>query len=248
METIADTSGHYHVLQKRPRRLGTVVGQASILLLSIGCLPYAPEGVSAKYMGLTVILATLVVVFQCLQKVRESKPVNWLSVDIVFMVPFVVVHFTLPLFWLLGLIEGSRELWVDESVVGYASMMAVSGLGAFAVGFNLLGERVHDAGRVIQYQKANVVRAVGLGIFTIGAIVWIVFVGVAKELLFEGSYSGARGTYVVLIGQALQRVCARYRIVCSDIWCCENAWATGNRTVAQVVSCSVHLGKLCTGV
>ncbi|MBN2446899.1 MAG: oligosaccharide repeat unit polymerase [Phycisphaerae bacterium] len=168
-----------------------------IIVLSIAAALFAPSALSRPFMGFCVFLALAVMVIQILYRATSPRPRNWISVEILFMLGYLVVHTTYPLFWLIGLAPSENALWYDQSVVCYAAAMTAAGLACFALGFNIPADRYN----CVQW-PANVDRAalmswkrIGTVLFLAGAVALAAWARLVGDVISSGVYTYAPGEY-----------------------------------------------------
>ncbi len=158
----------------------------------------APRQLSPLYLGICSALATTVVLAQVVYKATGTRPVNWLSVEVVALAMFWIVHFIYPLFWVLGWVESRDDIWFDTSIVCKANGMAVCGLGAFAAGYNFIADRYQQVRWENQLDPVSLKKwqYAGTGVFLLGAMTASTFLLLVGPQLFEGGYSVSWWGYV----------------------------------------------------
>jgi oligosaccharide repeat unit polymerase len=170
-----------------------------LLLVSCGLAFIAPAGLVRWYLWLSIVFAVSVFVLHIAYRYRFPKPRNWFTVDILFSITFLIVHFWYSFSWLIGLAPSSIVIWRDEQVVCYCAMMSVSGLIAFLIGFHMLPERFCQSSNnpIISMNLLRRWKAAGFILFLLGMIATVIYIGLFGKELFEGQYTGsARGGYL----------------------------------------------------
>ena len=155
----------------------------------------APQHLSRPFLAGGVVLGTMIFLGQCVYHATGPRPINWLSIDILFMLIFLMIHLTYPLFFCLGQIGATEtKVWFNYRVVCQGTMMSVAGLAAFGLGFNLLADRYHHGRGSLGLPVAALWKweKVGKGIFLGGVVVMVVFVLLLGRELFAGEYALTR--------------------------------------------------------
>ena len=169
-----------------------IIMQISALFASVFLAINAPPVLSRPFMWLLVIMAIGSVLTQSLYHYFGLRPVNWFVVDIMFIFTFLIVHFFYVFYWLIGRIDGSIKIWRNETRVTYGTTVALSGLLAFIIGFNLVKEK-WSCVQISNNLNDAVVRRwrlVGTVMFLAGVTLSVVFALVVGSEFFEGEYSG----------------------------------------------------------
>ena len=184
---------------------GRNVGRGLILailfimfIISLILAYLAPASLSRPYLGTCVIMALVTVILQTIYRATGPRPVNWFCIDVLFMVSFFIIHFWYPMYWLMGQVPSEIKLWINESVVCYATMMSVSGLLAFMMGFNCLADSFPHVqwSSFIDIQALRKWKNAGRIIFLGGCAVVALYIGVLGRELFGGVYGGIVGGYL----------------------------------------------------
>ena len=181
-------------------RTSLVIILTFILLLSLVLSSTAPGDLSKPYLAMCVFLSILIFVFQCLLKLTDPKPRNWLTIDILALFTFWLVHFLFPAYWVMGkhlVTADSLSVWVNEAVVCRATMMSISAMAAFAIGFNIIKNRYLNVIWELPYDYAGLIRwkwAANI-LFVMSGIFIALLILVVGATLFSGQYSGALESY-----------------------------------------------------
>ena len=181
------------------RRLHVAI-LALVLVLSLVLMQLAPPTLSRSYLTLCVAIAIGIFVVQCAAIAAGPKPTNWFTVEFVFILAFLMVHYTAIIYWLLGLTDLDNYFWRNGSIVCYATMMSVAGLAAFALGFNLPAAARVSTARRLTSDVNNMVswRLVGKLMLAVSVVLGIVWVAVLGEQLTEGAYGTIRYGFTAL--------------------------------------------------
>ncbi len=83
-------------------------GLACLSLALYSIAPIRPERWFVM-ICLGMIVVTHIVIF--LAKSNQPKPVNWLTVDVLFTSTFSIVHFGYFLYWITGVLDGQIQIW-----------------------------------------------------------------------------------------------------------------------------------------
>jgi hypothetical protein len=179
-------------LLSRTMLLGIVV---TVLLVGAALSAIAPKHLSKGFVACCVILATILLAAQLIHKATGPRPVNWLTVEILFLIAFYIAHFVYPAYWVLGVVASNSRVWIDESVVGFGTALGLVGMAAFMLGFHILPEylgRVHWPA-VMQPDTLRRWSVVGRVVLVAGVITGAAFVGLLGRELVEGQYKLDRG-------------------------------------------------------
>ena len=171
-----------------------------ILLFALSEIGRAPSSIDSNYLKMPVILAGVILILQCAYRATGPKPINWMSIDIITMIPFFIVHLGLSLYWIMDWFPHEMDYLIfktarsgntsDQMCKG--AILSVAALAALAIGFNLIPDRHPHVTEKPRYDRRMLKRWRAIGIFcllmasTAGLLV-LVFVG--REA-FEGAYSG----------------------------------------------------------
>ncbi len=142
-------------LAERPRgKLCAALG--ALLLASILAAFGAPGHLSPGYMALPVALSVAAVLAHCAYRYHATpRPVNWLTVDTVFVAGYWLVHLFVPTLYVTGLWnDPGDKLWWSRDIVCSATAMSVSGLIAFLLGFHALPQERHAPLRPVRRRGA----------------------------------------------------------------------------------------------
>ena len=185
----------------RPVSRNVTLGvQVLILLASVVLSVNAPTDIDGTYLSLCLWMALSVIALQFVYRATGPKPVNWLSIDIVALLPMIIIHFTIPYYLIFDilpyeerLIFASAQGGNTKGVVCFATMMSVSALAAFAIGFNLLPDRFAlmkpSARTDTNYWKRW--RVMGIRTIIVAAISGVILLAILGPEALEGRYSGS---------------------------------------------------------
>jgi hypothetical protein len=150
----------------------------------------APQSLSRWFIGVCAFAAVGVLLLQVIYKATDPRGTNWVSVDILFMLGFVVVHFTYPLFWSIGVLPSESGLWYSERHVCFGTAIALAGLAAFALGFNLLADRYSHVRWASHWNVSALQRwkAIGVVLFLLGCGATVIWVQLTQEERSRGGY------------------------------------------------------------
>lgn len=186
-----------------PIRSGSQVGTVqmiNVVTMVIGFLLFmlAPTQVSSGFLWITVALGILTILAQIYLKVSSERPVNWVSIDLVVLSGFFLVHFVYVFLYLVGYFS-SRNPWrsyrLDASdVVCTTEAVAVVGIAALAFGLNIhppSPPRPLALPHVPLNVFANWCRLAS-AVIRIGAVLFVVWVATAGVgVVFGGKYTGS---------------------------------------------------------
>ncbi|MBN2447250.1 MAG: oligosaccharide repeat unit polymerase [Phycisphaerae bacterium] len=166
---------------------------AVLLLILLGAVlaaSVAPRDLSRAFLGICTFTALGILVLQIVHVATGKERANWMSVDILFMLSYLIVHYVYTLFWLLGVAPSENEIWYAQSVVCYSAAVSLAGLAAFGFGFNLPSARYAWPQRGAIWDVATLRRwkVVGLGVFFCGAVSTVIWLMLAGESLDVGGY------------------------------------------------------------
>ncbi|MCY2930941.1 MAG: O-antigen ligase [Planctomycetota bacterium] len=163
---------------------GRTLGRGLLLvMLTVGMvmatvqLLFAPDHLSPVYISGCVFLALVTCILMIVYRATGFKPVNWLSVEIIFIVMLFLVHFWYPLSWLMGATASTDKVWINEAIVCKATMIAAIGLIAFCIGFHLPRDRFHVIRRASYLDGAALfkLKAGGNIVFFVGMFFALLF-------------------------------------------------------------------------
>ena len=115
-----------------------------VIALIAGAMQFvAPDAPDKTFIGgiLVLVIATFIILF--FSKLSEPKPVNWLTVDVLFAGTFSVIHFAYFFYWWAGLTEGLGQIWhiraanVPHTVCS-ALAMYLCAVNVFLFGFHII--------------------------------------------------------------------------------------------------------------
>ena len=123
-----------------PSGNGPMIFNALTLVIGVVLFLQAPTKVSSEFLTLTVLLGVLTIAAQALYKYGSERPVNWVSIDLVLLMAFFLVHFVYAFFFLVDWLP-RRTPWQiarlnATSVICSTSALSVVGISALALGFN----------------------------------------------------------------------------------------------------------------
>lgn len=177
---------------------GRALGRGLISAVLLMILPFvlllayiAPAVPSDTYMLLATLLGFSIFFLQCFYKATGPKPVNWLTVDTLFILAFFCVHFVMPFSALLGLVRYGQ--WYNSATVNYSVMMSATGLIMYMLGFHTLSDgfvysRWHlnlDISAIRKWKSVGTLVAV-FGVCVVTAFMMIM----GRSGLVEGEYTG----------------------------------------------------------
>jgi hypothetical protein len=192
---IAHDSVDQALVEPQDRVLGRST-LAALLGLLLACYLFAifaaPRTISRPFMLFCVLGGLGTLALQIVFRAVGPKPVNWVSVDILFMLGFCVVHFVYPLFWLLGIVPGSELVWINPEVVCSATAMAVSALLAFALGCNSIRERYNRRQYPVSLNADTLLgwKLVGRVLFLAAIVAMAIYLYIMGSRLTVGPYAG----------------------------------------------------------
>lgn len=119
-----------------------------ICILAVACLSsaHAPQVMSEPFLKFQLGLAAAILIMQFLYRATGQRPVNWLSIDLLTMIAFVLVHYTYSVYYLLDDLPWDRDLRVSTfggdatNRVCYTMSLCTAALAGFAIGYNILPE------------------------------------------------------------------------------------------------------------
>ena len=170
-----------------------------VLAIVSGTMQFiAPDRPEKLFIGviLALLIATLGLLF--LSKKTEPKPVNWITVDVMFTSAFSVIHFAYFFYWWVGALGGRQEIWYIRAAnvphtVCSGLCMYLTCVNLFLFGFHIVKTTrsqplINDA----QSSKPLIGRWGKLGRFLIrlgfcGFLGYVIIVGPAVVF---GAYSG----------------------------------------------------------
>ncbi|MFW6155408.1 MAG: O-antigen polysaccharide polymerase Wzy [Planctomycetota bacterium] len=222
---------------------GTLVGiHALLLMASFAMAGLAPTALSRGFMAVAVLLASTVLVLHIVYHLTNAGKVNWLSIDVLFMLGYFAVHFSYPLFWVLGLVPSSPKIWISEDVVGRGTCYALIGYILFSTGYMLLADRnAHPNWGRAYFDPETLRRWKRVGwVWTIlGFITLSVYVKLAGPALIAGQYEGSGvGSYAARVVHIGMEVFLRTGLVIVSI---SAALLTGKLKVGWVVKVGLLL-------
>ncbi|HUU95448.1 MAG TPA: O-antigen polymerase [Phycisphaerae bacterium] len=161
-----------------------------VCLAAVLAAAVAPEQLSRAFVGSCAFAALGVFGLQMAYQASGPRQTNWISVDILFMLGFLIVHFTYPLFWVTGLVPSDNEIWFSQRVVCFSSALCLAGLAAFALGFNIPADRYSrvQGAALWDVPVLQKWRAIGTVVFIFGGIATTVWLLLARERLAAGGY------------------------------------------------------------
>lgn len=110
-------------------------------LILILIVPERLEPFSETYnFSLSVFCFLLVAVFLIQQRFVDR---NWMRLDVVFLIGFLIVHIQVPFLASLGVEPDNYDfIWVNKQVVNYATWMSVSAIAFWMFGYSMLRKKV----------------------------------------------------------------------------------------------------------
>ena len=178
------------------------VSSLFMTLICIVLFMMADKGYNPAFVMTCIVVAAGMILLQGIHNVKIRGIRSWLQVDLLFLLMFFFVHFWL---WLSVALE-----WVDLSLlppnymrrVDFAVALALLGMAAFLMGYNLM-PKVRPQQIVDIVGKRGWVVA-GYVIFFMGAALTILYAFSVGSAAFEGQYGGsevgsltARVTYLL---------------------------------------------------
>ena len=188
------------LVDRKVARTLLLIALGLVLLYSLSEIGRAPSNIDSNYLRLPVFLAGVIVLLQVAYKATGPKPINWMSIDIITMIPFCIVHLGLSLYWIMDWFPHEMDYLIFKSArsgntsdqMCKGAILSVAALSAFAIGFNLIPDRHPGMTEVPRYDRKMLKRWRALGIFSLlvastASLLVLLFVG--REA-FEGAYSG----------------------------------------------------------
>tara|TARA_R110002049_G_scaffold72490_2_gene187218 strand:- start:254906 stop:256390 length:1485 start_codon:yes stop_codon:yes gene_type:complete len=145
---------------------------------------------------LALVAATLCLIYAV--KSKEPKPVNWLTVDVLFAGTFCIVHFGYFVYWSLGMIQGPHFIWnfryahVPHTVCKGLAMYVVC-LNLFLFGYHsirtrafrpIINQLVPPPGLMASWGK------VGRLLVRMGFLGFAGYIAIVGPSVVFGNYSG----------------------------------------------------------
>lgn len=188
--------------------------QALIFFISIFSLAAAPPDIDNDYLNFTMVLAVSLLALQGFHRATNPNKATWLSIEILSMLAFIVVHFAFIFYWVMDWFPAELEPKMFEAhragntrdQVCRASMFSVAVLAIFAIGYNLLPDRFSQVSKQIKFDRENLVRwrtaglvamlfAVASGLLIVAMLGRGAFTG-----MYKGTDTGSRGlNYLMLL-------------------------------------------------
>lgn len=193
----------------------------SIIFILLACvfgvlIPNAPNSPDEAFISqcLALVFLTNLVVFVI--KLLQPKPVNWLTVEVLFTVGFSLIHFGYFTYWITGYFGTGQQLWNAGSVrVPHVVCQSVAMFGMvlnlFLAGYHLIKtKRFYPMINEVKPSRA-VAKAWGtLGriLVRIGFLCYLAFIVLVGPAVFFGNYAGTgnlstTGNVFYQLGQVL---------------------------------------------
>lgn len=189
-----------------------------LLLASISwvLIPNAPSAPHEGFITqcLCLVVATNIALF--IVKSLQPKPVNWLTVDVLFTVSFTLIHFGYFFYWVTGYFGSERPLWyagnisVPQAVCKTLAMYSLV-INLFLFGYYLVANK-REIAIVNEVRPGGAVAkswgALGRLLVRTGFLCYFAFIVIVGPAVFFGSYSGTNnissiGNVFYQIGQVL---------------------------------------------
>ena len=195
-------------------------------------VPFAPDAPDKPFilLCLAIILATNGLVL--MSKIRQPKPVNWLTTDVLFTIGFSLIHFGYFAYWLCDFFDGRGELWhmgashVPHVVCKSLAMFSCA-INAFLVGYHVVRTRRYVAS-INEFRPPNSIAKrwgqLGRLMVRVAFCCYLLFVAIIGPAVVFGSYAGTNNHsfvaniayqigQVLLISGATVSMVARQRFV-----------------------------------
>ena len=201
-------------VDRQASRIFIIGLQALIFFISFFSLAAAPPDIDNDYLNFTMVLAVSLLVLQGFHRATNPNKATWLSIEILTMLAFIVVHFAFIFYWVMDWFPAELEPKMFEAhragntrdQVCRASMFSVAVLAIFAIGYNLLPDRFSQVSKQIKFDRENLVRwrTAGLVAMILAVASGLLIVAMLGRGAFTGMYkgtdTGSRGlNYLMLL-------------------------------------------------
>lgn len=122
------------------RREYLVFGIVAAFLTLNGLLWLIPEGMNPGFFSVCLMAAALALLAFLIMRHTQSGNENWATLTNLFLLGFIIVHFQLPLMYVLGFTlpkDSFLFLWASEDIANKAVGLSVAGLLSFLLGWSL---------------------------------------------------------------------------------------------------------------
>ncbi|MDR4484157.1 MAG: O-antigen polymerase [Nitrospirales bacterium] len=158
-------------------------------IVSLSLFMAIGEGYDPFSVKMLAAFAVLLIIHQGATRYKMSREANWVQIDIMFLLMFFFVHFWHWIAVQYGFASGMEKSTAHFGRVNYAVGLALLGMAAFLLGFNLMSaiyqRPFNSASSQHQWEKF------GFIMFYTGTALTVLYAVYFGANAFEGNYTGS---------------------------------------------------------